>query len=270
MRILVATAGASQSDEAVRLGNIICQMSGGMLTLLTVIKNEAERTQAEAILFRVKTMLLNADVQTLICIGRADEEIVREAESGRYQLVVLGERKSYGLTRRLPPSTAERVIARLPCPVMITWGESRPLCRVLVCEGGRHPSLLSRLIDKLTPLLTQVEEITVLHVMSQIAAAPGVLGWELRADAEELMEKHTPEGSLLENDLARLSRLHVHLEAKVRHGLVVREILAEAAGGKYDLMVIGAHHQSKGWERYLLDDLAHTLINETDRPLLVV
>jgi nucleotide-binding universal stress UspA family protein len=83
------------------------------------------------------------------------------------------------------------------------------------------------------------------------------------------MEKHTPEGSLLEDDLARLGKLNVRLEAKVRHGLVVKEILAEAKSGGYDLVVIGAH-QGKGWERFLLDDLAHEIISYGDRPLLVI
>jgi nucleotide-binding universal stress UspA family protein len=96
-----------------------------------------------------------------------------------------------------------------------------------------------------------------------------VPGWELRAGAEELIQKHTPEGSLLKEDLERLEALNVRLQAKVRHGLVVKEILDEARSGDYDLVVIGAH-EGKGWERYLLDDLARELINHADRPLLVV
>ncbi|MCA9918791.1 MAG: universal stress protein, partial [Anaerolineales bacterium] len=127
----------------------------------------------------------------------------------------------------------------------------------------------ARLTKQLAPLLCQVDELTALHVMSQIAAAPGVPGWELRASADELMEKHTIEGSLLEADMARLARLNVRLQAKVRHGLVIREILDEMQTGDYDLVVIGAH-RSKGWERFLLDDLARELIHHADRPLLVV
>jgi nucleotide-binding universal stress UspA family protein len=129
--------------------------------------------------------------------------------------------------------------------------------------------LLNRLINQLSPLLKKVDKLTALHVMSQIAAAPGVRGWELRASANELIEKHTVEGSLLEADLVRLAKLNVRLEAKVRHGLVVREILDEMQSGDYDLVVIGAH-QGRGWERFLLDDLAHELISQADRPLLVV
>lgn len=270
MHILIATGGAPHSDVAVRLGGLIHQKMGGTLALTTVIKHETERPQAEAILVRAKTLIADITaIQTRILIGKPAEEIVREVGAGSYDLVIVGERTQHGLARRLLPPTTERVIAHMPCPVLIARGQVRPLRRVLVCEGGRNPSLLNRLIARLTPLLKHIDELTLLHVMSQIAAAPGVSGWELRADADELIQKQTPEGSLLEDDLARLAELNVRLEAKVRHGLVVREILAEAQSGDYDLVVIGAH-QGKGWERYLLDNLAHEIISYTDRPLLVI
>lgn len=270
MRILIATGGAAHSDVAVRLGGIIHQTTGGTLTLITVIKHETERAQAEAILVRSKTLITaKSKIQTRIRIGKSAEEILREATTEGYDLIIVGERSQHGLTRQLLAPTAERVIAHMPCPVLIARGQPRPLRRVLVCEGGRDPSLLNRLLNRLSILLKHVDELTVLHVMSQMAAAPGVPGWELRADAKELMQKHTPEGSLLEDDLARLEQLNVRLEAKVRHGLVVKEILAESRSGDYDLVAIGAH-QGKGWERYLLDDLAHEIISYADRPLLVI
>lgn len=270
MRILVATGGSAHSDVAVQLGGLIHQVTGGRLTLLTVISHETERAQAEAILIRAKTLIAAvSQVQTHIRTGKPAEEIVSEAESGASDLIVVGERSQHGLAGRLMTPTVERVIAHMPCPVLIARGQPRPLSRVLVCESGRDPSLLKRLITQLSSLLMYVDELMVLHVMSQITAAPGVPGWELRADAKELIQKNTPEGSLLEDDLARLEKLNVHMEAKVRHGLVVREILAEAQSGNYDLVAIGAH-LSKGWERYLLDDLAHEIISQAEWPLLVV
>jgi nucleotide-binding universal stress UspA family protein len=270
MRILIATDGSLEADLAVRLGGVIEQMVTGTITLLTVIKQPPERPQAEAILLRAKTVLSSASVvQTKISTGQVAEEIVREMEEGNHQLTIIGEKAPVGLIGRLLAPTAERVIAQSSGPVLLARGEIRPLRRVLLCESGRDPSLLNRLIKRLTPLLQKVGELTALHVMSQIAAAPGIPGWELRAEADELMEKGTLEGSLLEADLAQLTKLNVHLQAKVRHGLVVREILDEMQSGDYDLVVIGAH-QGKGWERYLLDDLAHELISHADRPLLVV
>ncbi len=54
-----------------------------------------------------------------------------------------------------------------------------------------------------------------------------------------------------------------------RADTVVDEILAEAQGGDYDLVVIGAH-RGTGWERLLLDDLAQQIIEQMDRPVLVI
>lgn len=270
MHILIATDGSPEADLAVRLGGEIEQMVNGPVTLLSVIRHSAEQPQAEAILLRAKTLLPHADrVETQICIGQVADEIINAALNEQQQIIVMGEKPPHGLVGRLLPPTTEKVINQMSCPVLLARGAVRPFRKVLVCESGRVPSLLNRLITQLAPLLRQVDELTALHVMSQIAAAPGVRGWELRASADELMEKQTIEGNMLEADLAQLAKLNVQLQAKVRHGLVVREILDEMQVGDYDLVVIGAH-QSSGWERLLLDDLARELIHHADRPLLVV
>ncbi|MGD9049781.1 MAG: universal stress protein, partial [Anaerolineae bacterium] len=112
-------------------------------------------------------------------------------------------------------------------------------------------------------------EMTILHVMSQMSAGPGVRGEQLRADAEELMSEHSPEGQLLERNLDILEGSDLNAQPKVRHGLVVDEILEEAGSGDYDLVVIGAH-PDEGWRRILLDDLAHRLLVRLKRPVLVV
>jgi nucleotide-binding universal stress UspA family protein len=91
----------------------------------------------------------------------------------------------------------------------------------------------------------------------------------LRADVQELIDEDAPEGRLLAQDLRQLDRQGIHPTAKVRHGLVVDEILAEAHSGDYDLVVIGAH-RGEGWQRFLLDDLAHKILAQMDRPVLVV
>jgi nucleotide-binding universal stress UspA family protein len=118
-------------------------------------------------------------------------------------------------------------------------------------------------------LLEGEEEITVLHVMSQISAGPGVRGKQLRASAEELIQEHAPEGELLALDLQILGKPGITARPKVRHGLVLDEILDEAHTGDYDLVVIGAH-ASAGWQALLLDDLARRIIRDLDRPALVV
>lgn len=271
MRIIVATGGAAHSDTAVRLAAFLANKTNSQLTIITVIGSESDRAHAEAKLTDAATVAATYQIepQTQIGKGAVASEIVRAAQEGRYDLIILGDRPGHRLIKRLLGPTADRVIAHMPCPVLIARKNGSALERILLCEGNRQPSLLERLQARMEPLLPVAQELTVLHVMSQIAAAPGVPGWELRADALELMARHTPEGQLLAHDTAVIQTLPLHLQTKIRHGLVVDEVLAEARDGNYNLVVIGAH-ESSGWERYLLDDLAHQIVTKVDTSVLVI
>lgn len=273
MRILMATGGSPHSEAALRFGAQIAARASTSPTIVTVIRHETDRPRADMILGRASRLLgLKAPrVQSRVRIGHPAEEIIREAEEGDYSLVIVGERQRPDLVSRfLLGSTAERVVEHAPCPVIIAKGKTGPIHRILLCDSGiESPSLLDRFTTQLADMIGNQEEITVLHVMSQISAGPGVRGAQLRAGAEELIENHTPEGELLERDIQILERLGTHPQPKVRHGLVVNEILEEARAGNYDLVVIGAH-RGEGWRRILLDDLARQIIAQMDRPVLVV
>lgn len=268
LRILIATDGAAHSDTAVRLGSALARETAVAVTLLTVVKDKTRRPAAEATLAHAAN-LLALPAETIFYEGRPDEEIVRAAQAGGYDLLVLGMRPTRDFAARFIGPVAERVITRAPCPVIIAKQEMTRLRRVLLCEGGRSPSLLQRLTTRLGPLFAATD-VTVLHVMSQITAAPGVPDWQLQASAAELMAQQTPEGQLLARDVRLLRRSALATShAKVRYGLVVDEILAEAHCDDYDLVVIGAH-EAAGWERFLLDNLAHQIVAQVQRPILVV
>lgn len=275
MRILIATGGSPHSLIAVRLGGHIARAAQTSPTLLTVIRQPAEQARADEILAQATELLATGlpepvAADTLVRVGRPADVIVAVAVAGKYDLIILGERSGHKLVTRLLGSTAERVIEHAPCPVMIAKGKGNPIHRILLCDSG---AATSSVLDRFTAGLAELRpvelDITVLHVMSQISAAPGINGHQLRAEAQELIQEHAPEGELLERDLRMLTRVNVQPQAKVRHGLVVDEILAEAQSGDYDLVVIGAHRVGR-WQRWLLDDLAHEIITHVDRPVLVV
>lgn len=275
MRILIAVDGSSYSQAALHLGAYIARRAGEPPTLLTVVRSRSDRppASADAILTPACQILQAevAEVRTRVRIGHPTQEILREAREGGYDLIVVGERPNHEwLARFLLGSTALRVAARAPCPVVVAKGKAGPIRRILLCDSGAQgPSVLSRFTAQLAEMLGDEEEVTVLHVMSQISAGPGVRGKQLRAQAEELIEEHTPEGEWLQQDVQVLERPGIHPRPKVRHGLVVDEIVQDAQSGNYDLVVIGAHHE-RGWQRFMLEDLAHKIIVRLDRPVLVV
>ena len=294
MPVLIAVNGSSHTEPALHLGAQIARRGKEPLTILTVIRHKADRSPApgDAILARACEIVRPQfpDVRTRVRIGHPATEIVREAEEGNYDLVIVGERPNRNLVARfLLGSTAVRVVEHAPCPVIVAKGKIGPIQRILLCDSGSDnpsvglpsaslpratlgtgPSVLCRFTELPIDLLDgSTGEIVVLHVMSQMSAGPGVKGKQLRSGTEKLIEERAPEGELLGRDIEALESLGHRARAKVRHGLVVEEILEEVQSEDYDVVVIGAY-RGQGWQRILLDDLAHRIVVELDRPVLVV
>jgi nucleotide-binding universal stress UspA family protein len=273
MRILIATDGSENAEEALNFSVQFVRRSDDKPTILTVVKREADRAQVNIILAWAEEILSkeSRNCLTKVRTGHPAEEIICEAEEGAYDLVIVGEGKHRALLTRFHlGSTALRVAENSPASVIIVKGKARPVDRILLCDSGAgRTSLLSRFTLQLAEILEGQEEITVLHVMSQMSAGPGVNGQHLRADAQALIESYAPEGDLLKQDIQALSREGIHTTPKVRHGLVLDEILEESQTGDYDLVVIGAY-QSEGWQRLLLEDQARKIMTQLDRPVLVV
>lgn len=272
MRILMTTGGSTHSDAALRFGLEILQPAMDKPTLLTVVKRLEDLPRGQAILEEAARRFTDSQppVNLKVRVGNPPEQIVAEASEGNYELVIVGERQNHGLVTRVLGSTAVYVVEHAPSSVIIAKGKIGPVQRILLCDSGAlQPDVLTRFTISLAERITGEESVTVLHVMSQITAASGVPDEQLRADAEQLIEVHAPEGEWLQRDLTLLSAPQIRPKAKVRHGTVIDEILDEAQEGDYDLVVVGAH-LDQGWQRWLLEDITHKVITLVDRPVLVV
>lgn len=272
MRVLIAIGDSEYSQLALQQGVLLAQKLPISATILTVVKHDEDAAEADVLLQNAVSVLETAvsSLQTKIRSGDASEQIIAEALSGEYDLLIIGERPQHSLLSRFLGPTALRIIAQQPCPVLIAKERPHALEQVLVCDSVFADPPLSERISLLLPdLLTESTIVSVLHVMSQIAAAPGVKGQHLQADAEELIDISSPEGELLSHDVQMLNDIDVAAEPIVRHGGVVEEILAEAINGRYDLIVIGAH-PNEGWQRFLLEDVTAQIVLQADRPILVV
>lgn len=272
MQMLVATGGARHSTQALWIASELAAPNTEV-TILTVIRTGRETARGRTIAEEARTFWLpdHGHVTTKVRTGKPAEAIVQEAASGGYDLLVIGERSPHRLRTRLVGSVVAHVAAHAPCPVLIAKGVRSPAHRILICDsGGGSPSVIT-LFGHYPWAMRWAEngEVTVLHVMSQITAAPGVRGEQLRADATDLMKVHSPEGELLADDRTHLHDYGIDATVKVRHGLVREEVLAEADAGGYGLIVIGAHRRS-GWQSFLLSDLAQQIISHADRSVLLL
>lgn len=274
MKILIAITPSFHLDTIAYFTAHLMPATAKTVTLLHVVRSKSQQPAAAALLAAATAHLTQVGLQatSLIRSGAAAKNIVNEAGAGAYDLVIMGhDDNGASIPLPLSGSTVKQVVARAPCPVLVVGrANSAPPAHILLCDAGAEaPSLIERLTAKLPALFKNTERVTVLHVMSQISAAPGIRGKQLRADATELIEEHAPEGRLLERDADLLRRFQVDVQPKVRHGEVVEEIVAEANSGSYGLIVIGAH-AGAGWQRYLLEDLAQKILANLDHTVLVI
>jgi nucleotide-binding universal stress UspA family protein len=270
MKILMCTDGSRHASEALRFGALIAREARDQVTLLGVIERNEEERKVARMLERTRDALCEdvPHIETVIRHGHAAEEILKETEERQYDLVVAGSRGRRGLTRFLLGSTAARLARYCDSSVLIVKGRRLNLDKILVCTGGAEAGERDTELAGRIAALTGAS-VTVLHVMSQLALCPEAELTDLEETCEELLQSDAREGVHLRKDLQILADLGVPAEAKVRHGLVVDEILAEAEVGDYDLIVTGAHIAS-GLERFILENTTEQIVLGVDRPVLVV
>jgi nucleotide-binding universal stress UspA family protein len=264
----VETAVSTNSGQAISWGHLLAQLTDSVPTLLTVVKSESDRSHGQVLLNHAVQMLAGSTAvpPKIVAVGRAADEVVGKAAAGQYDLLVIGTWQFPSFIERILGSATDQILQQAPCPVLIAKSNPNGLRRILICEGGRKPSLLHRFIIQLPDLINAASEIKILHVMSQILANPAETGWELQADADELIEQQSPEGDLLLQDVQLLTDVPAPIETEVRHGLVVDEIVAETKNGLYDLIVIGQHEGGSWW----LADLMGQIVTQVDRSVLVI
>lgn len=262
--------GSATSEQAGQFAAYLLKAPGHQVTLFGAIENEREAGAIKHSLDLLFARLRPArsDVSMKLARGHAAEEILKEAEAGSYDLIIVGDRGRRGLTRFLIGSTSSRVVQYAPCSVMVVKKSSRELRRILVCTAGGAPGLRDVRFAARIAAVSE-SDMTVLHVMSQVALSEDSDLYDLEATAEQLIERGTREGRHLAAALESMRQAGVRGEIRVRHGLVMDEIDAEAREGGYDLVVVGAHFV-RGMSRLLLDDVTSHVLEALDAAVLVV
>ena len=272
MSILIAICDKSNAEKVLRFAAPIISGIGEPVVLLTIIGHGLDSTLPEAteILTESCQSLQIPEIHTKTRTGNPYTEILHESEAGNYNLVIVGEWPSRRLRHGHLASSPVCVAERIPTLTILVKQEARLVRNVLICDSGSEISpTINHFADVLDDLLAGDGDITIFHVMSQISAAPGIRGIQLRVGADQLIKESSPEGQILKRDIRKLERPGVRLHTKVAHGLVVDEVVSESHRGDYDLVVIGGHILN-GIQSFLLDDLAHKILAQVKQPILII
>ncbi len=135
MKVLVATDGSEHSMKAVQRALELAEKQGAQVTLMSVayygadylegmppnIKDKLE-DEAKAALAKAKAVFdaKNVPVETVLEAGLVPANlIIRKAQVGKFDRIVIGSTGLNALERILMGSTAAKVVAHAPCEVTV-------------------------------------------------------------------------------------------------------------------------------------------------------
>lgn len=272
MKILIVISDLNDNEQLLHFSRMFGQLPSVVLDLMVVLPSNKEhlRSKAEEFISYASEQIGEPGLSPKVRFGNLHTEVSHEVKQGSFDLVMLGEWHTTYLNRLLHVNPAMNLAETLPCSVIIFNGTAKPIERILLCDsGGGKSAVLNQFTARLVKILPGTDTVSVLHVMSQISAGPGVPGKDLRATTEELIKEKTLEGLIVEGDSQTLEDLGIHAIPKIRHGLVVDEILAEVESSHYDLLIIGTHNDEIP-KNFLLENIARQIIHKVNIPVLIV
>ncbi len=180
-------------------------------------------------------------------------------------LIVVGATAG-GALQRLLGSTADRVVRRAACPVLVVRGEpAMPPARVLapVDLSPLSAAAFRTGLERLGGLPGNVPEIEALFVLSPIQrqVSPQFTPEQVDRFAEDELERFVTAHA---GDAAR-GRVQCH----VKVGTVREEILAEIEARRPDLILLGTHGLG-GFDRFVIGSIAADIVREAPCSVLVV
>lgn len=279
-KILVAVDGSESADNALSIATRIAEKCSAAIDLIHVSDSHVSqsigtRTSSKStfsdgsmLLERTKTLvakgLKTKPIYSFSSPGSVCDEILKAAETGDYDLLVLGSR-GLGRTRGFfLGSVSKKVVAEAKCSVLVSKARINNIARVLLAYDGSEGSrktlaVVSDMAKKFNSVVDVVSAISEPMISAEL---------NVRAAVERLddeMQYHSNQAAL------SLRELGVNSEsAKVVGARKISiAIVQEAEKGKYDIVALG----NRGWGKtksMLLGSIASSVLDTCEANLLIV
>src|SRR5438105_2853685 len=269
MKILICSDGKPAADSATRLGALLAAPLHAETTLLGIAENAADERALREALEKQAEWLRAQNVSPQIAIGAGEpvRQIVDQTTKAKYDLVIIGARKTGSTGLHWRSEKTYEVIKSIAPPVLVAMGEWAQLKQFLVCTGGKE--FIEDAVQLTGKLASAVgAAVTLLHVMAEPPAIYADLV-RLEEDLDRLLESNSELGVNLRAQKQDLEKMGVPTEVHIRHGIVVDQVFAEARENNFDLIVTGSS-QARGMVRhYIMGDLTRSILNHANCPVLV-
>ncbi|MBV8176464.1 MAG: universal stress protein [Verrucomicrobia bacterium] len=270
MKILVCSDGSERSRRALASAAVIAAATKAETTILGITEIEQgeggllETLREQATAFQEKEPKL----QIVTKSGDIVAEIIRETRESIYHLVVIGAERR-GREEFFLPSTKAYSIAEAISPPVLVVPRSRPnLKRILICSGGGpYIDNAVRFTSKMAKDLSA--DVTLLNVIPEPPAMHATL-FRRQDDVEALLNSDSALARNLRTEKGIVEQAGVSVIVRIRHGIVIDQILAELERIDYDLVVAGSWPVRDPWRNYIIGNVTRDIVNRTNRPVLVI
>jgi nucleotide-binding universal stress UspA family protein len=266
MKLLYISVDHLISDKVSEFVSDMADRTETSVTLFAVVDHEKHR---EKIQERIKEVekVFKATLEIKLETGDAIPLILKEIETGDYDIAVIGLRQR----RRMVPSAyrllSQKIIKQSPIPVMLVREASCKLERILICTGGQD---ISDPVVKFSANLARAANLkaALLYVAGAVPSMYTGMD-EIEERLDELLETDTPLAKHLRASAEVLAKNNLDAHVELRHGDVAESILLEAEEGDYDLIVIGTSGSST-LTGMLLGNVTQQIINRACCAVLIV
>jgi nucleotide-binding universal stress UspA family protein len=275
MKIMICTDGSSGSVQS---GELVARFrfpSDTMITVLGVSEHQNDSAKLNAAMNLIdKALGKKYKLDRIIRRGNPIDEIISEALETPCDLVAVGGGGGQmGLLHPKLGSTTSKLARRLHTHFLVTRYVPEKISKVLICAGEEAPlNLTMRLGGKW--LSNTSAEIGLLHVLPKSTEPLGRSTITDRESKDSASLMSETRDTLLTRASQQLQDAGIKnpIATKVRHGLVVDEVIKELTDGEYELLVVGAHYQpgQDRWQETLLDDITDQLLNRSACSVLII
>ena len=269
MNILICSDGMPAAENAMRLGAAFATPLKADVVILGVAEQPKDEAALQQALAKQADSLRAQGVAPKIkmCAGNPVHQISIETSKTTYDLVIIGARKTGSTGLHWRSEKMYELIKSISPPVLVALGEWAQLKRFLVCTGGKE--FIEGAVQLTGKLAKAVgASVTLLHVMAEPPAIYANLV-RMEEDVDRLLASKSELGMNLSDQKANLEKIGVSSEVRIRHGIVVDEVFAEAREKSYELIVTGSSQSRGMFRHYIMGDLTRSILNHASCPVLV-
>jgi nucleotide-binding universal stress UspA family protein len=266
-KILVAIDDSEFSAGAINVAIGLARATGALLVVLNVLPTRqgsdmmgidtrlAEQDQASNLVQQIAANAQADGVSTLAVTHRGhspSQGIVGVANEHNADMIVIGRRGKFSLTRAILGGAVAKVFGSARCPVLVAPKASKLWKqRILLASDG---SPMSETATRIAARLARLQNIPLTVVSVEVPKHSP----ERRAEATKIVER----------TVAALCAEGIDADGRVGHGLPPDEIQTIAGQTGADLIVIGSAGRT-GLGRVLLGSNSQAVIDRATCPVLV-